>query len=231
LSLIEAVAESDPAMNLSQGEGGIEKDPQVAEPAIDEIAVGPLRRCLVTREVLPKTDLIRFVVGPDAMLVPDVAGRLPGRGLWVKAQGEVLAAAVAKRLFAKAAKQQVEVPADLIERTGALLAQRCLDLLGLARGAGQAVAGFEKVRDWLATGRAGLLLAAADGAADGRRKLAQLAQGIPVLTLFSSVELSAALGRDNVVHAALAKGGLAERMKVEAGRLAGLRGIELSRAE
>jgi uncharacterized protein len=229
--LIEAVVEPGPATNLSQGEGGIEKDLQVADPAIGEIAVGPLRRCLVTREVLPKTDLIRFVVGPDAMLVPDVAGRLPGRGLWVKAQGEVLAAAVAKRLFAKAAKQQVEIPADLVERTAALLTQRCLDLLGLARGAGQAVAGFEKVRDWLATGRAGLLLAAADGAADGRRKLAQLAQGIPVLALFSSAELSAALGRDNVVHAALAKGGLAERLKAEAGRLAGLRGIELSRAE
>jgi hypothetical protein len=218
-------------MNLSQGEGGIEKDLQVADPAIDEIAAGPLRRCLVTREVLPKTDLVRFVVGPDAVLVPDVAGRLPGRGLWVKAERDVLAAAVAKRLFAKAARQQVEMPADLVERTGALLAQRCLDLLGLARGAGQAVAGFEKVRDWLATGRAGLLLAATDGAADGRRKLAQLAQGIPVMTLFSSAELSAALGRDNIIHAALAKGGLAERMNAEVGRLAGLRGIELSRVE
>jgi hypothetical protein len=220
-----------PVMNPSQGEAGIEKDLQAADPAIDEIATGPLRRCLVTREVLPKTDLVRFVVGPDGVLVPDVAGRLPGRGLWVKAQRDVLAAAVAKRLFAKAAKQQVEMPADLVERTGALLAQRCLDLIGLARGAGQAVAGFEKVRDWLAAGRVGVLLAAADGAADGRRKLAALAQGIPLLALFSSVELSAALGRDNVVHAALAKGGLAERLNVEAGRLAGLRGSELSRAE
>ncbi|HET6224250.1 MAG TPA: DUF448 domain-containing protein, partial [Dongiaceae bacterium] len=87
-----------PVMNPSQGEAGIEKDLQAADPAIDEIATGPLRRCLVTREVLPKTDLVRFVVGPDGVLVPDVAGRLPGRGLWVKAQRDVLAAAVAKRL-------------------------------------------------------------------------------------------------------------------------------------
>jgi uncharacterized protein len=231
LSLIEAVAKLGPAMRLSQGEGGIEKDLHAVDSAVDEIATGPLRRCLVTREVLPKTHLIRFVVGPDAVLVPDVAGRLPGRGLWVKAERATLAAAVAKRLFPKAAKRQVEVPPDLVERTGALLAQRCLDLLGLARGAGQAVAGFEKVRDWLETGRAGLLLGAADGAADGRRKLAQLAQGMPLLALFSSAELSAALGRDNVVHAALAKGGLAERLKAEADRLAGLRGTGLSRAE
>lgn len=208
-------------MDLSHSEQGTDRS--VAAAATDEIASAPLRRCIVTREVLPKGELIRFVVGPDAVIVPDVAGRLPGRGLWVKARRDLLATAVVKGLFGKAAKQPVEVPADLVERTSALLARRCLDLIGLARGAGQAVAGFEKVRDWLSAGRAGLLLAASDGAEDGRRKLAALAKGTPVLALFSSAELSAALGRDNLVHAALAKGGLAERLNAEARRLAGFR--------
>lgn len=194
-----------------------------AEEVADSPLSGPLRRCIVTREVLPKESLVRFVIGPAADLVPDVAAKLPGRGLWVKAERTVLAKAVAKNLFAKAAHQSVNVPVDLVDRTVVLLSQRCLDLIGLARRAGQAVCGFEKVRDALRNGRVGIVIAAADGAADGRGKLKLLAGELPILALFTGAQLSASLGRENVVHAALAPGRLAERLIAESARLAGLR--------
>ena len=199
-----------------------------AEDAADAPAAGPLRRCIVTREVLPKEALVRFVIGPDDEVVPDITGKLPGRGLWVKAERAALASAVAKNLFAKAARRSVNVPADLVDRTVVLLSHRCLDLIGLARRAGQAVCGFEKARDALRNGRVGTVLAAADGAADGRGKLEALAGELPILALFAVAQLSAALGRENVVHAALAPGRLAERLIAESARLAGLRADKVS---
>jgi predicted RNA-binding protein YlxR (DUF448 family) len=202
---------------------GAEAPLGMAEDAADAPMAGPLRRCIVTREVLPKELLVRFVVGPAGDAIPDIAGELPGRGLWVKAERPVLASAVAKNLFAKAARRSVDVPADLIDRTAALLSQRCLNLIGLARRAGQVVCGFEKVRDALRNRRVGIVLAAADGAVDGRGKLKALAGELPTLALFTGAELSTALGRENAVHAALAPGRLAERLIVESARLAGLR--------
>jgi predicted RNA-binding protein YlxR (DUF448 family) len=199
-----------------------------AEDATDVPVTGSLRRCIVTREVLPKESLVRFVVGPAADVVPDIAGKLPGRGLWVKAERAVLAGAVAKNLFAKAARQSVTVPADLVDRTVVLLSHRCLDLIGLARRAGQAVCGFEKVRDALRNGHVGIVVAAADGAADGRGKLKALAGELPILAQFTVAELSAALGRENVVHAALAPGRLAGRLIVDSARLAGLHADKVS---
>jgi len=201
---------------------------RTAEDPVDFPATGPLRRCIVTREVLPKESLIRFVIGPAGDLVPDISGKLPGRGLWVKAERAVLAKAVAKNLFAKAARQSVNVPADLVDRTVALLSQRCLDLIGLAQRAGQAICGFEKVRDALRNRRVGIVLAAADGAADGRGKLKALAGALPILALFTGAELSASLGRGNVVHAAMAPGRLAERLIAESARLTGLRADKAS---
>jgi uncharacterized protein len=198
---------------------GTDEDAAVAEP---------LRRCIATREVLPKASLVRFVVGPAGDVVPDVSGKLPGRGFWVKAERTALANAVAKNLFAKAARQSVAVPSDLVDRTGALLARRCLELIGLARRAGQAVCGFEKVRDALRKERVGVVLAAADGAADGRGKLKALAGERATVALFTAAELSASLGRENVVHAALAPGRLAERLIAESARLAGLQAGKVS---
>jgi len=199
-----------------------------AEDVADAPMTGPLRRCIATREVVPKESLVRFVVGPAGEAVPDIAGKLPGRGLWVKAERTALANAVAKNLFAKVARRPVNVPADLVDRTVALLSHRCLDLIGLARRAGQAICGFEKVRDALRHGRVRILLAAADGAADGRDKLKALAGDLPLLAPFTGAELSAALGRENVVHAALAPGRLAERLIVESARLTGLRADKVS---
>jgi predicted RNA-binding protein YlxR (DUF448 family) len=173
--------------------------------------------------VRPKAELLRCVVGPDGRIVPDVAGRLPGRGLWLTARRDIVATAVAKRLFARAARAPVGVDDDLADRVEALLAQRCCEVLGLARRAGQAVAGFTKVRQALERREAAVLAAAVDGAADGRGKLAALAPALPVVDPLTSAELGAAFGRDHVVHAALKPGRLAETLLVEAARLAGFR--------
>jgi predicted RNA-binding protein YlxR (DUF448 family) len=174
--------------------------------------------------VRPKPALLRFVVAPDGRLVPDIAAKLPGRGLWLTARRDIVALAVTKRLFARAARQPVLVDDDLAERVEALLAERCRDQIGLARRAGQAVMGFAKVEAALAQKKAAVLLAAADGAADGRAKLRALAPGLPLVEQLSGAELGAAFGREHVVHAALAPGRLAEAFLVDAARLAGFRG-------
>lgn len=181
------------------------------------------RRCLVTGESGDPGRLVRFVVGPDDRIVADVIGDLPGRGLWLTAARAVVDKAVAKGAFARAARRPVTVPADLADQVDRLLARRCLDFLGFARRAGEVVAGFEKVREWLDAGRVAVLVEARDGAADGRAKLARLGRGLPVVALFTSAELSLALGRQNVVHAAVAPGRLAERFLAEIARLRGFR--------
>jgi uncharacterized protein len=203
-----------------------------AVPGEDEPeAKGPLRRCLVTREVRPKAELLRFVVGPEDRLLPDPAERLPGRGLWLTPRRDIVAAAAAKGLFAKAAGRRVVLPSDLAGEVERLLRGRCLALLGLARRAGQLRTGFEKVREDLKAGRAGLLLGARDGALDGRQKLTALAGGRPEITLFDSAELSAALGREKVVHAMVAEGGMAERLRRELERLQGMQAADSERRE
>lgn len=181
---------------------------------------GPRRRCLVTREVREKDELIRFVVGPEAQLVPDLDGRLPGRGLWVAARRQALERAVAGGLFAKAAGRRVVVPGDLALQVEEGLRRRILGLLGLARRAGQVAAGYEQVRQWLAAGRVGVLLEAADGAPGGRQKLAAGAKGVPVVDLFEAMALGQALGRERVVHVAVARGRIALRLAAMADRLA-----------
>lgn len=212
-----------PQMTVGDAAASPSADPP-AGTADGEDATGPLRRCIVTREVLPKERLIRFAVDPDDRIVPDVEGKLPGRGLWVKADRSALQAAVAKNVFSKAARRPVEVPGDLSDRTAAMLRRRCLDLIGLARRAGQVVTGFERVRAELLRRNAGVLLAASDGAADGKRKMKGPAEGAGSMALFTSAELSSALGRENVVHAALMSGRLAELLIAESKRLACLCG-------
>jgi predicted RNA-binding protein YlxR (DUF448 family) len=184
---------------------------------------GTVRRCLVTGARLPKGSLLRCVVGPDKKLYPDVAGRLPGRGLWLQARRDIVAQAVAKHLFARAARASVEVDPRLPDQVEELLARRCGDILGLARRAGQAVAGFVKVETALRAGKVAVLAAASDGAADGRRKLAALAVGRPVVDVLTAGELGAAFGREQAIHAAVLPGRLAELFVAEAARLGGFR--------
>ena len=189
----------------------------------------PERKCIVSGDVRPKAEMIRFAVSPEAIIVPDLAESLPGRGIWVTAQREVLAEAVARGLFSRAALAKVKADASLVEDVGGQLVERCLETLGLARRAGQLLTGFEKVRGVLAkdegSTKAVVVIAASDGAADGREKISRLAGDVPVVALFSCEELSLALGRENVVHAALTSGGLADRFLRETVRLAGFRNL------
>jgi len=196
-----------------------------AHKVLDE-HVETARRCLVTGEVRPKHELVRFVVGPGERIVPDVAGRLPGRGLWLTARRDIVVAAVTKRLFARAARANVVVDDGLADWVERLLAERCCEAMGLARRAGQAVAGFVKVRELAAGSGAAVLVEASDGGADSRGKIEALAPGVPVVALLTCAELSAALGREHVVHAALTPGRLAASFVADASRLAGFRAAD-----
>ncbi len=202
--------------------GGTKVNKKRHRDRIDKTPV-VLRKCIVTGEERPKADLIRFVVGPKNGIVPDLEERLPGRGLWLSADREVVETASARRLFARAARQKVDVPEGLAERVEALLCGRTMDLIGLARRSGNVVSGFEKVRAFLKEGRKGLLLAASDGTRGGRDKLLALSSDHSELDLLSSAELGQALGREQVVHAIVASGALAERIRREMGRLRGFR--------
>jgi predicted RNA-binding protein YlxR (DUF448 family) len=192
--------------------------------AEDEALASPsLRRCIVTRQALEKPALIRFVVDPDGRVAPDLKERLPGRGLWVTANRAVLDQAVTKNAFAKAARQQVKIDRDLADRVVALARREVAELLGLARKSGQLVAGFEKVEAALRAGKVRVLVAASDGAADGRGKLARLAgSGVEISAPLTAAELAQALGREHAVHAAIEAGGLAEKTIIASRRFAAL---------
>jgi len=187
---------------------------------------GPLRRCIVSGLQLPVAQMIRFVVGPEDRIVPDVEGRLPGRGLWLSASRDMIETATSKRLFAKAARQNVTVPVDLADTVADLLRRRCLNHLGLARRAGLVVAGAEKVKAQIAEGRTAALIEAADGSLQERRKFLAMAPDAPVVNAFTSAELGAALGRDAVVHAVLSPGRLASVLIEETARYIGVRRVE-----
>ncbi|GGD21676.1 RNA-binding protein [Sinisalibacter lacisalsi] len=186
-------------------------------------ADGPERRCIATGEVQPKHGLIRFVVAPDGALAPDLREKLPGRGIWVAADRAALEKAVAKNLFARAARQPVDVPDDLVQRVEAALVDRVVELLSLARKAGTAIAGYEKVKDWLVKDQAEVLIQAADGSERGKSKLRPPGENDRFIGCLTALELGLAFGRENVIHGALATGGLTPRVVEEAAKLSGLR--------
>ncbi len=229
----------------------------------EESETGPLRRCVVTRDRLAKERMIRFVVSPDRVLVPDLAGKLPGRGIWLSASRDVIegpprglsgsrpngkpgdkpasvgpfgsplsgllpSGANARdliRAVARAARGPVAVPPDLVSVLDTALVRRIGDFMGLARRAGQAIAGFEKARDWVRSHPVGLVMQAADGSmAERSRFRSVLLASVPVLTPLTGAELGRVFGHDTVVHVAVARGRLAEAMILDASRLAGLRG-------
>jgi predicted RNA-binding protein YlxR (DUF448 family) len=194
---------------------------KAAGPTIDEPETH--RRCIVTGELHERGALLRFVVAPDGGLVPDVAARLPGRGLWLMPRRDIVERAVAKRLFARAARQPISAPLGLADRIEALLAQRCCETLGLARRAGQAVAGFERVADTVRHGRVGLLVFALDAAEASRRRVAALGRDVPAAGALTGAELGAAFGRDRVAHVAVGRGPFADRLAADMRRLAGFR--------
>lgn len=190
------------------------------------------RRCIVRHNSYPAEELIRYVVAPDGAVVPDPGGKLPGRGLWLGSARDIVETARERRLFDRAAKQSVTVAPDIADLTESLLLKRCLDLVGMARRAGDAVAGYEKTRAALGRGGLPLLLIAADGAAGSVKKLfsgsRDSADRPPVLDLFDRAELGRVFDRDGTVFAAISNQGIAEKLKGEARRLAGFRETNLT---
>jgi predicted RNA-binding protein YlxR (DUF448 family) len=183
------------------------------------------RRDIVTGEVMDEALLIRFVAGPGGAVFPDLARKLPGRGLWVAADRVSVATAAKKGLFSRAAKARLQAPADLAEQVEILLKRRLLAGLGLAKRGGDLTSGFEKVSQAITSGKAAWLIEASDGAADGRRKLwAQTRkQSRPpaVFGVFTAEELGLALGLENVIHTAFLAGRAADRWAQDAFRLSG----------
>lgn len=178
----------------------------------------------MTRESLPKEAMIRFVLGPDRQVVPDLSGKLPGRGMWLSARADVLERGLTKGAFSRAARGQVQLPADLRARIETGLRGRIRDQVGLARRAGQAVGGFQMAREWLKAGRAAVLVEASDGSPAERARMMG-SRKVPVVECLTAKELGAVFGRDHAVHVAIAPGRIADMLVQEAGRLAAVSGI------
>lgn len=188
-------------------------------------SIGRLRRCLATTARKETSILVRFVAGDDGVVVPDVGGRLPGRGVWLSADAAALERASRKGLFARALKRPVRLPADLRGETERQLARRCIDLLSFARRSGEAVCGFERTRAWLAAGRAGVVCTASDAGTGSRlRDDDGTSSDAPIrVDVLTADELGGVFGRPRVAHAVVQRGRLAERFGIEARRLAGFR--------
>ena len=177
-------------------------------------APGQERLCVVSREVRLVADMIRFVIGPDGAVVPDLKRRLPGRGVWVTASRAAVAEAVGRRAFARAFKAEARVAPDLPVTVERLLERSALDALGIARKAGRVVVGFARVERALAGEPVVALLHAADAGGDGARKIAaaarrhlgERAETLAIVEAFAGEQLDLALGLPNVVHAALLAG-------------------------
>nr|WP_298798616.1 RNA-binding protein [uncultured Acetobacter sp.] len=183
---------------------------------------GPLRRCAVTREQGQPALMIRFVVSPSGVVVPDLDARLPGRGIWLSARRDVIEQARKRGVFARAARSQVTVPEDLSAQVEAGLHRRMMELLGLARRAGQSISGFMKVRELVTQRRAGVIVHASDGSGEELGRLVSGARDLPVIEALSSEDLARVFGRERVVNAALAAGVLASRLCCENKRFSGV---------
>jgi predicted RNA-binding protein YlxR (DUF448 family) len=193
----------------------------------DERAEGPLRLCAVSRTQKPPEQLIRFVAAPDGVVTPDLARRLPGRGIWVDATRASVAEAMRRKVFARGMKQPATIPADLPELIERLMVRRLGETISLANKAGLVTTGSTRVEEAIATGKAVLLIHAADAAPGGQAKLdrkfetlvgPERAKEATVCEL-AGIELDLAIGRSNVVHAAASDGGASQRILQEAARL------------
>ncbi|MDG0988979.1 MAG: RNA-binding protein [Yoonia sp.] len=183
------------------------------------------RKCIVTGEVTPTAGLIRFVVGPENLVYPDILGKLPGRGMYVTATRSALEVAT-RGQFSRSAKQAVTVPDGLADEVERQVCRHAVDLIALTRKSGRAVCGFEKVKGWLAGGEnVRVLLQASDGSERGKAKL-WTPEGARYFGCFTSEELGLAFGRGSVIHGALSTGKLSNRVVEEATKLRGLREID-----
>ena len=182
------------------------------------------RRCIATGNIHPRAELIRFVLSPNGIVTPDLSERLPGRGIWVSAQSSAIKTAINKNLFSRAAKSQTIIPNELLKLIEDLLLKRVINLISLARRNGSAICGFEKTKGMLISGKAVVLVQALDGSEPQKRKLRPPNGQNTYISCLKAAELGLAFGRDYVIHAALAEGGLTKSVKREFLRLARVRG-------
>lgn len=180
------------------------------------------RRCVLTREQGQPELMVRFVLSPGGVVVPDLDARLPGRGIWLSARRDVIEQARAKGVFSRAARAQVVVPEDLLSQVEAGLARRMIEVVGLARRAGQAVSGFVKAREWVTQRKAGVVVHARDGSQEELERLLSGRRDTPVVDALTSEDLAKVFGRERVVNVALAAGGLATRLCCENKRFTGV---------
>ena len=183
---------------------------------------GNERKCIATGKVGERDAMYRFIIGPDSQVLLDLGAKLLGRGLWVSDKELSLRLAMEKNLFEKSAKKALKVSKNLLSEIECLQSKRFLDLIRLARKAGQAVCGYEKVKEWLSKDKVLLLIQAYDGSDRGKSKLTTPDKA-KFIGCLSSLELGEAFGRQNAIHCAVTSGGLAKRIVQEAHRLTGLR--------
>jgi uncharacterized protein len=206
-----------------------QEDPVDRAAAPDE-GEAPERTCVVTRQIRAPDELIRFVLGPDNAVVPDLKRKLPGRGVWVGLSRALVAQAVKKQLFSRGLREKASASPDLPDLIETLLRRDAAQGLALANKAGLVTTGFAKVESAIASGKIAALVHAVDGAPDGKRKLRQALRRRfgdhmpPDFDLLATEELDSALGRGNVVHAALGLGAAAKVFLASARRLALYRG-------
>lgn len=208
---------------------------EVTDAGQSATAAGPERTCVVTRAVLAPDELIRFVRAPDGQIVPDLTHRLPGRGVWITCSRVAVAAAHTTGAFARALRSPVVVPEDLPDLVDRLLVRRSAEALSLANKAGLVHAGFAKTEAVISSGQCVALIHASDAADDGAAKLDRRFRAVwgernqgeepAIVTSLASAELSLAMGRSNVVHAALTNGGAGRHFLKEAGRLQRYRAV------
>ena len=180
-----------------------------------------MRKCILTKEQCYKSDLIRFVVGPNKFIVPDVTGRLPGRGLWLKAKKDIILAACNNGIFPKAAKDKVSVPDDMADLIEGLLRKRCHELMGMARRAGQMVGGYAKVGLFISSKKAGVIFVANDSRRVSSIENTNISPHAKFVFCFSSQELGRIFDRDKIVYAVISSGSLATNLLLEIKRLSG----------
>lgn len=178
-----------------------------------------LKTCFVTKEVCPRTEMLRFALAPGRQIIFDVAEKLPGHGFWLKADKDLLEKAITKRIFYKAAKGTVGIPAELQAQVEASLRGRCLNLMSLCRKAGLLVFGYEAVKKAIGQGEAVVAFEADDSSLRGQNKIFKSDDDFPIYTFFSRADLGSITGMDEVVHIALLKGKLSEQATTLARKL------------
>ena len=177
--------------------------------------------CIVTRVVKPEDELIRFALSPDGIVVPDLKRKLPGRGVWISLDRKMLGDAIKRQLFSKGFGAEAKAGPELADLVGQQLRKEVLSALSLARKAGLALSGFMKVEEALGKGNVRMIFHASDGSVDGRQKLdRKCAANVVIFDLFASGDLDLAFGKSNVIHAAVANGGMAEKLLDYARKLA-----------